>query len=170
LSSHSWQVRPAEPKDLQSINDIYNEAVLHTTATFDTEPKQLSERMEWYKKHGGSHPLLVAEGQGTEQGKILAWAALTVWSDKQAYARTAELSIYVHHEARSRGVASDLLPRLLAAGHQAQIRCVIARITEGNEISLKLHAQNGFEEVGILRQVGEKFGKVLNVHLLQKLI
>jgi len=157
-------IRPATASDLPAITEIYNQAVLRATGTFDTEPKTLDQQRAWFAAHGSSHPVLVAE----EAGKVAGWASLSPYSDRCAYARTAEVSVYIDETARGRGLGAALLAAVLAAGKTAAIQQVLARITEGNEASLRLHAKQGFFEAGRLRQVGEKFGKVLDVHILQK--
>lgn len=156
--------RPATETDLPAITDIYNQSVLRETGTFDTEPKTLEQQREWFARHGKSHPVIVAE----EAGEVVGWASLSPYSDRCAYARTAEVSVYVHEKARGRGLGGELLDGILDAGRKAGIHEVLARVTEGNEVSLRLHAVKGFSEAGILRRVGEKFGKVLDVRILQK--
>lgn len=157
-------IRPATALDLPAITGIYNQSVLRETGTFDTEPKTLEQQREWFARHGGSHPVLVAE----EEGAVVGWASVSPYSDRCAYARTAEVSVYIDEKARGRGLGGALLDAILAAGREAGIHEILARITEGNDASLRLHAKRGFFEAGRLRRVGEKFGKVLDVHILQK--
>lgn len=159
-----YATRPAADRDIPAITEIYNQAVLRATGTFDTEPKTLEQQQAWFALHGKSHPVLVAE----ESGKVVGWASLSPYSDRCAYARTAEVSVYIDEGARGRGLGGTLLEAILAAGKAAGLKQALARVTEGNEASLRLHAKRGFFEAGRLRQVGEKFGKVLDVHLLQK--
>ena len=156
-------IRPARRDDLPGVTSIYNEAVERTTGTFDTEPKSLAEMTDWFSAHEGKYPVLVAE----EDGKVVAWASLSQYSGRCAYARTAEVSVYVEPSRRGRGLAGALLDELLGRGRTAGVKQAIARITQDNEASLRLHARRGFVEVGRLRRVGEKFGRVLDVHLLQ---
>ena len=164
LDSAMAAIRAAVESDLPAITEIYNQAVLRATGTFDTEPKTLEQQRDWFSKHGASHPVIVAE----EAGKVVGWASVSPYSDRCAYARTAEVSVYIDEKSRGRGLGGELLEDILAAGKKAGILQVLARVTEGNEASLKLHAKRGFFEAGRLRQVGEKFGKVLDVHILQK--
>lgn len=156
-------IRPARAEDLPAVAAIYNEAVERTTGTFDTEPKTLAQMGEWFAAHAGKYPVLAAE----EDGKVVAWASLSEYSGRCAYARTAEVSVYVEASRRGRGLAGALLDELLPRGRIAGVKQAIARITQDNEASLRLHARRGFVEVGRLRRVGEKFGRVLDVHILQ---
>jgi phosphinothricin acetyltransferase len=156
-------LRSAKAGDLPAVTEIYNDAVEHTTGTFDTEPKTLAQQGEWLARHGASHPVIVAE----EAGRVVGWASLSPWSDRCAYARSAEVSVYVEAPARGRGLAGELLDELLRRARAAGVKQALARITQDNEASLRLHARRGFAEVGRLRRVGEKFGRVLDVRILQ---
>ena len=197
------KIRPATPDDLVGITEIYNEAILTTTATFDTEPKTMEEQRVWFGQHGGRYPILVAveggrgpegekestqqggemerEGQGDEGehqygervGKIggvervLGWASLSQWSDRCAYSDTAELSLYVKEEYRGQGIGNELMTAILEAGRGAGLHSVLARIADGNEISVKVHESAGFATVGVMREAGRKFGRLLDVLLMQ---
>lgn len=160
----SLMLRPARPDDLTAVTAIYNDEVLHGTGTFDTEPKTLAEMTEWHRAHGDTHPVIVAE----QDGKVVGWASMSAWSNRCAYARSAEVSVYVAAAARGKGLAGQLLDELLRRGRAAGIRQALARITDGNEASLRLHRRRGFADAGRLTRVGEKFGKILDVHMLQK--
>jgi phosphinothricin acetyltransferase len=156
-------LRDATAEDLPAIFGIYDEEVLRGTATFETVPKSKEERRLWYDAHPRErYPILVAE----EEGRVVGWARLYPWSPRQAYARTAEDSVYVRADARGRGVGRALLEALLARAPAQGIKVVIARIAEGNPGSVKLHERLGFKPVGNMRRVGEKFGRILDVTIL----
>src|SRR5204863_4732557 len=99
-----FTIRRAELSDASDIADIYNEAILTTTATFDTEPKSVEERTQWLQSHDERHPVLVA----VVDGRVVGWASLSSWSDRCAYADTAETSFYVHSTHRGRGIGKRL--------------------------------------------------------------
>lgn len=157
--------RRATLTDLPAITAIYNDAVLKTTATFDTTPKTDAEQREWFEHHDDNHPVLVA----VEQSTVVGWASLSAWSDRCAYASTAEVSIYIHEEWRGNGVGRTLMAALVAEGERLGLHTLIARIAEGNPASIRLHTSAGFTEAGILKEVGEKFGRLLDVAMLQKI-
>ena len=158
-------IRPAKLNDLNAITGIYNEAILTTVATFDTEPKTDAEQKAWFYNHGLRNPILVAELDGV----VVGWASLSEWSTRCAYSDTAEISIYVKQEFRSRGIGKRLLEAIIRAGEEASLHTVIARIADGNAVSVHLHECVGFEPIGVMREVGQKFGKVLDVYLMQKI-
>lgn len=157
------EIRLATGADLPGIFAIYDREVLHGTATFETEPRTAEERVEWLRAHGSSrHPAIV----GVERGAVLGWAGLGPWSPRQAYVRTAENSVYVDASARGRGVGRALLDDLIARGRVAGLGVIVARVVEGNPASLRLHEAAGFRTVGIMRRVGEKFGRLLDVRIM----
>ena len=158
-------IRLAKLEDLDSITQIYNEAVQKTVATFDTEPKTFQEQISWFENHGPKYPIFVAELDGVVTG----WASLSKWSDRCAYSDTAEISLYVKEEFRGRGMGRKLLEAIVPQGEKLGLHTVIARIAEGNRISIHLHELLGFEHIGMMREVGRKFGRLLDVYLMQKI-
>ena len=161
-----YQFRPAALEDAQAINDIYNDAIETTNATFDTVAKPLSFREQWLAVRQAHHPVLVAEEE--DGGPVVGWASLNSYDARDAYRRTAEISIYIDNEARGKGLGRELMDAILAAGKATELRTVIARITVDNEASIRLHENAGFQSVGILRGVGEKFGQLLDVCIMQR--
>lgn len=157
-------IRPATKSDIASITEIYNEAIANTTATFDTEPKTIEDRLQWFDTHDEKHPVMVA----VINDAVIGWATLSKWSDRSAYDSTAEVSVYVHHEYRDKGIGKRLLELLTLEGEKSGLHTLISRITQGNEKSIYLHERLGFENVGVLKEVGKKFGNYLDVHILQK--
>ena len=157
--------RIARSEDLNSITEIYNEAVSHTTATFDTTPKNPDEQEAWFAHHNEKYPVVVADSGG----RIVGWASLSQWSDRCAYSDTAEISLYVRADQRGKGIGKKLMDAVLAEGQKGGLHTVIARIVEGNEMSVHIHQAFGFESVGVMKEVGRKFGKLLDVHMMQKI-
>ncbi|MGA9405566.1 MAG: N-acetyltransferase family protein [Bacteroidota bacterium] len=162
----SIHIRQAMPEDIEAITAIYNEAILTTTATFDTEPKTIAERLEWLKTHDKRHPVLVA----IIEGRLVGWASLTKWSDRPAYDDTAETSFYVKSEYRGQGIGRMLKEAIIEEARKLHFHTLIARVAEGSQESLHLNESVGFIHVGTMKQVGRKFGKLLDVHILQKML
>jgi len=159
------EIRKAHRKDIEAMAEIYNEAVLHTTATFDTAPRSVAAQASWFEEHGDRYPVLVAE----EGGAVVGWASLSRWSERCAYTETVESSLYVREGFQGRGIGKALLPAVLDKGSEAGFHTVLAQITEDNEKSIHLHEALGFAVVGVMQEVGRKFGKLLNVALMQKI-
>ncbi|MFM7766294.1 MAG: N-acetyltransferase family protein [Bacteroidota bacterium] len=161
------QVRPATATDASRIAAIYNDAIINGTATFDTEEKSASEREQWLAEHVSDNlPVLVAE----ENGLVIAFAALNKWSPRKAYDTTAEVSLYVDAAYRGKGTGKILLEQIVLAGKSVGLHCLVSRITEGNMVSISMFERLGFSHIGVMRQVGKKFGRFLDVHLMQMLL
>jgi phosphinothricin acetyltransferase len=156
-------IRPAAEKDLLQILDIYNEAVENTTATFDTTKRTMDEQLVWFRKHKGNHPILVSE----ENGTITGWASLSQWSDRCAYDGTVEVSVYVHLEHRGKGIGKKLLEMITLEGGKVNNHSVIARISAGNDVSIHIHEKLGYRHIGVMKEVGFKFDKYIDVHMMQ---
>ncbi|HEY3899965.1 MAG TPA: GNAT family N-acetyltransferase [Chthoniobacter sp.] len=163
MSENLLTIRPAEIGDAAMVAEIYNEAILTTTATFDTEPKTVEEREQWLRSHDERHPVLVA----VVDGRVAGWASLTAWSERPAYANTAETSFYVHSTHRGRGIGRKLKEAIVAEARRLGYHTLIARVAEGSEESLHLNTSAGFIFVGTLKEVGRKFDRLLDVHILQ---
>jgi len=160
------EIRTAALPDVDAITEIYNEAILTTTATFDVEPKTKADRLAWFQSHGQRHPILVA----LVDGQVVGWASLSPYSDRSAYDDTAETSFYVKSEFRGRGIGRQLKAATIAEARRLHFHTLLARVAEGSEESLHLNASFGFTHVGTLKQVGRKFGRLLDVHLLQLIL
>jgi L-amino acid N-acyltransferase YncA len=158
-------IRRASVKDLKAITDIYNEAILTTDATFDTEPKTVAEQKMWFSDHGKKNPILVAVMDGT----ICGWASLSKWSTRCAYADTAEISVYVKQAYHSHGIGKHLMKDILEKGKKVGLHTVISRITSGNSVSIHLHEELGFQHIGVMKEVGKKFDRTLDVCMMQKI-
>jgi phosphinothricin acetyltransferase len=162
----SLVTRKAELSDVDAITEIYNEAILTTTATFDTEPKSTTERSQWFQSHDQRHPIWVA----VLDGKVVGWISLSEWSDRPAYNDTGETSFYVKSEYRGMGIGTILLQTMMKEAQQLKYHTIIARIAGESDVSLHVHTNFNFVQVGRLKEVGRKFGKLLDVHILQKML
>jgi len=160
------ELRPALIDDLPVITKIYNDAILNTVATFDLEIKSVEAMRLWFEMHGERYPVVVC----LFEGKIVGYASLNEYSPKKAYDATTEVSVYVDSDSRGNGYGRTLLGAIIEAAAAKGIHALIARITEGNDISVYLFESFDFTHVGRLREVGTKFGRLLDVDLYQRLI
>ena len=166
ITSEAVTIRQAALSDAEAIAEIYNEAVLTTTATFDIEAKSVEERQHWLQSHDSRHPILVA----VIGGQVVGWASLTRWSERAAYNDTAETSFYVHAKYRGRGIGRKLKQAIIEEARRLHYHTLIALVAEGADASIHLNESAGFVHVGTLKQVGHKFNKRLDVHILQKML
>jgi L-amino acid N-acyltransferase YncA len=157
------EIRPALKKDLSAITEIYNDAALNTTATFHIKPKSFSEQEEWFERHTGKYIVIVA----VEGDVVVGWASLSPWSDRCAYSNTADIAVYIKDEFRGKGIGKKLIRELLKKGSENGLHTAIAKICSENQVSLNMFKKLGFDNVGTMKEVGYKFGKVLDVCLMQ---
>lgn len=161
-------VRRAALPDLPAILDIYNEAVLNTTASYDYEPRTLEHRIAWFEDHQ-RHDLAVFVAVD-QAGRVIGWSALNRFHDRIGYQFTSENSIYVAADRRGQGVGKLLLPPLIEAARRRSLHAILAVIDASNEASIRLHAQFGFQTVGHFKEVGFKFGRWLDVIYMELLL
>jgi phosphinothricin acetyltransferase len=159
-------LRLATLDDCRAIHDIYNHYVIHSTCTYQTEPDPLETRMAWFSARGPLHPVTVAE----LEGRIVGWGSLSPFHVRQAYARTVETAVYIHHQHRGIGlgrlIVTDLIGRARALDHHT----IIALVSAEQAGSLALHEKLGFVRAGHLFEAGYKFGQWLDVIYLQKML
>jgi phosphinothricin acetyltransferase len=159
--------RLASHDDAEAIRTIYNREVLGTTVTFDLVPRTTQDQLAWMDEHSGAHPAVVAVD---DRDRVLGFGSLSPYRPRPAYRTTVEDSIYVDAAARGQGVGQGLLSELVAFAGVHGFHAVMARIVRGHEASIRLHEACGFGHVGIEREVGRKFGRWLDVVLMQLLI
>ena len=158
--------RLAEGRDAEAIRAIYNVEVLTSTVTFDLVPRTLDDQLRWLDEHAGGHPAIVAVDAADE---VVGFGSLSPWRPRPAYAPTVEDSVYVRDDQRGRGVGRVLLTELVRLADAHGFHSVMARIVGGHEASIALHASCGFVQAGVEREVGRKFGRWLDVVLMQHL-
>jgi L-amino acid N-acyltransferase YncA len=159
-------LRAATAHDLPAINAIYNHYVIHSTATYQEEPATAPEREAWYGAHGTEYPVIVAE----MMGEVIGWGSLSRFHARAAYRPTVENSVYVRHDHLARGVGRLLLTDLIVRARELGYHSIIAGISADQEPSVRLHAKLGFTQVGLLREVGRKFDRWLDVMYMQKML
>ena len=159
-------IRDLTPDDLDVVAQIYAHHVLHGTATFEEIPPSLAETARRYQKvRARGLPWLVAEAHGV----IAGFAYAAPFRERSAYRFTLENSVYVNPIHHRRGIGRALLAELIARCEALGYRQMIAAIGDnGNHASIGLHGALGFREVGVYRTVGMKFGRWLDVVLMQR--
>ncbi len=143
-------IRPAVQADLPAIVAIYNSAIPGRQATADLQPVNIASRQAWFDAHGGNRPLYVVENPA---GQVLAWGSFSDYYPRHAYRISAEISIYVHQDARGSGLGRRLAEYMCAQAPALDIRNIIAVIFAHNTPSIRLFSALGFSEWGRLPQV-----------------
>lgn len=164
-------VRLAKAEDAEAIRQIYNLAVTTSVVTFDLVPRSANEQRQWLEARSGAHAVVVAEDGNEEDGKKIAgFASLSPYRDKPAYSTSVEDSIYVHETYQRQGVGRLLLEELIRVATVHGFHAMFARIVDGHLPSIRLHESMGFETIGTEREVGRKFGRWLDVLVMEKLL
>lgn len=159
-------IRAIKLRDLESVTDIYGEAVLQGTGSFETEPPNLTEMTSRHDALvGAGYPYFVAESDGEVRGFSYAGP----YRARPAYQTTVEDSVYVMSDARGQGIGQALLKRLIEATENGGFRQMLAVIGDSaNTASINLHRKLGFTFAGTMHSVGYKHGRWLDVVLMQR--
>ncbi|MEY4392464.1 MAG: phosphinothricin N-acetyltransferase [Actinomycetota bacterium] len=159
-------IRRATPADAPAIAAIYNHEVENETSTFDLVPRSAQDQLDWQNAREGAFGVFVAE----LGGEVVGFGALSPYKERAAYRTTVEDSVYVRRDMGRRGIGRAILAHLLDTAADGGFHAVMARITTLSVGSIGLHEALGFREVGVEREVGRKFGKWLDVCLMQVLL
>jgi phosphinothricin acetyltransferase len=162
-------VRPCFQQDLELVQLIYAHHVLAGMGTFETAPPSLDEMTtRWSRIVSAGWPFLAAAPEH-DMSRVVGFAYAQPFRDRPAYAQTFEDSVYVAPTSQRQGVGLALMAGLLEMLHSDGVREVVAVIGDSeNASSIGLHRRAGFREVGVLRNVGQKFGRWVDVVLMQK--
>lgn len=152
-------IRDARAADAAAITEIYNHAVLTTTASFDVEPRSVEDRARWLTGRSPLHPVIVAEVEGA----VVGWGALSPYSERPAYAATVEVSVYIAESYRGKGGGRALTRALVDRARVAELHVLLARICTENAASIAMVRSLGFTDAGTMHEVGRKFGRWLDV-------
>lgn len=160
-------IREAAREDVPAILDIYNEAVVNSTASYDLAPVTLEDRLAWFdEKTAHGWPILVA----VEDGEVVGWGTYGPFRAKPGYRFTVEHSVYVKAGRRGGGLGKRLLSALIERARAEGRHVLIAGVDAENEASLRFHETLGFERVAHFREIGRKFGRWLDLVFLQLLL
>ncbi len=159
-------IRSATIEDLPAIIAIENHYIQNSYCTFDTEPRVLEERIKWFNnyKTSGPYRFFVA----TENDKVIGYCCNNRYRDHKAFDQTIEVSIYLAHEVRSKGIGTLLYTKLFEALKEEKLHLAVAAIALPNEASVSLHKKLGFKEVGVFNEYAMKNGAYINSMWLQK--
>ena len=161
-------IRPATEADLQAILDIYNDAVINTTAVYTYTPHTLDMRRQWFNEHREAGLPVFRAGRGRRDSRIRQPMEISVRGPPTS--TSIEHSIYVHKDFRRRHIATRLMEKLLEAANGAGYATMIAGIDADNAASIRMHERFGFTFAGKIVKAGYKFGRWLDLVFYQKLL
>ena len=162
------EIRAARLADAEGILTILNYEILNGISIFEMEPRTLAKQRTWLQDRNGVHAVIVATPD--DDDTVLGFASLSPFHTRPAYNTTVENSVYVHQGCRGQGIGRALLVELLGLAQSHGFHTVIARISGGNEESVAVHRSVGFEVAGVEREVGRKFGRWLDVTVMQLML
>jgi phosphinothricin acetyltransferase len=162
-------IRPATSLDAEQIRAIYNHEVLHTVATFDLVPRSLEDQRQWLAARSGAFTALVAV-PADDAAEVLGFASISPYKERAAYRTSVEDSVYVRRDRHGEGIGRALLEAVLDVADAGGFHAVFARISADGDGSVALHHACGFTVVGTEREVGRKFGRWLDVVVMQVLL
>lgn len=158
------RIRDAELPDFEAITTIYNDVLLHGTAIYNEHPASLAERIQvWRERLEQRYPTIVVEVGGQVRG----YASFGNFRQWPGYRYTVEGSIHLACNARGRGLGTALLTELVERARGIGKHMMVAGVDSSNTASLRFLERFGFQEAGVLREVGYKFGRYLDLVLLQ---
>ncbi len=164
INPANLRIRRALVTDAAAICEIYNHEVQFETSTFDLVPRSLENQTAWIAARSGAFSAIVAV---TPEDEVVGFGALSEYRDRAAYSTSVENSVYVKRDLGRRGIGRLILTTLLEQGVDSGFHVVMARIEASGTASRALHESCGFTLVGIEREIGRKFGKWLDVALMQ---
>jgi phosphinothricin acetyltransferase len=159
------RLRLATVADAEGINTIYNHYVRTSAATFQVNDETTEERIKELRTRPANHPMTVLE----IDGEIVGWGALSPFQSRCAYRETVELTAYVRHDAQRSGYGRAIVEDLIGRAGALGFHTILAACCEESVGMIRLLNSLGFAEVGRLREVGNKFGRRLDVLYLQLL-
>ena len=159
-------IRLANLADAETIRQIYNLEVTGSTATLDLVARTTEEQRAWMVAHSGVYPVVVAD----DGGQVVGFASLSPYRPRPGYATAVEDSIYVAAQHRGMGVGRQLLTEAVVLARTHGFHSIVARVSATQQASVALHQACGFDLIGVEREIGLKFGRWVDVALLQRLL
>jgi L-amino acid N-acyltransferase len=148
-----------------AILDIFNEAIVNSTALYDYRPRARESMDGWFNtKQANRFPVI---GAVDEQERLLGFASYGSFRAWPAYKYSVEHSVYVHKDHRGQGLGRLLMERLIAAARERQVHVMVGGIDIANHASISLHEKLGFVHAGTIKQAGFKFGRWLDLGFYQ---
>ncbi|TDV65896.1 GNAT family N-acetyltransferase [Pseudomonas sp. LP_7_YM] len=161
----TYTIRDALLTDMPEVLDIYNDAVLNTTAIWNEQPVDLANRQAWFTaRQAQGYPILLAVDS---DARVLGYSSFGDWRPFEGFRHTVEHSVYVRHDQRGKGLGPLLMKALIERTRTCDKHVMVAAIESGNSASIRLHERQGFIVTGQMPQVGTKFGRWLDLTFMQ---
>ncbi|MFK7920100.1 MAG: N-acetyltransferase family protein [Ilumatobacter sp.] len=171
VTSAMVTIRRTHHRDAAAMRAIYNHEVENFTSTLDIVARSLEEQQSWIEQRSGAFAAISAVlHDGTDDEVLVGFASLSKFKDRAAYSPTVENSVYVSRSHAGLGIGRLLMNRLIDDARDSGFHSMIARIEASGDASRALHRACGFELVGVEKQVGRKFGRWLDMAVMQLML
>jgi L-amino acid N-acyltransferase YncA len=148
----------------QQIMEIFNEVISSSTALYEYQPRSMDTMKSWFEtKSAGNFPIIGL----IDQSNVLGFASYGTFRPQPAYQFTVEHSLYIHSDHRGFGYGKLLLEEIIKRARESQMRSTIGVIDAQNLVSIRLHEQLGFKQVGMIPEAGFKFDRWLDAAIFQ---
>lgn len=157
-------IRTYQTEDTQSILDIVNHAILHSTALYDYSIRSYEQQQSILdEKIKKKFPVIIAE----IEGKVVGFGMYSEFRFREAYQYTVEHSVYVDEKFHGNGIGKLLLAKLIELAKAQKMHTMIGVIDSENQDSITFHEKFGFKTVGVIKESGYKFDRWLNSVFVQ---
>ena len=147
------------------ILEIFNDAIINSTALYDYEPRSLEAMAAWFEsKKKGNYPVI---GVVNGDDQLMGFGSYGTFRAWPAYKYSIEHSLYIHKDHRGKGLGKLILREIIKSAKRQDYHCLVAGIDASNQSSIGLHKSFGFEYCGKIRQAGYKFSKWLDLEFYQ---
>jgi len=164
----NYELKPCTEKQLPEILDIFNDAILNSTALYDYKIRNMETMNAWYADKTSHNSPIV--GAFDKEGTLLGFATYGMFRVRPAYKYTVEHSVYVRTDKRGMGLGKVLLKEIIKKAEEQNFHVLVGVIDASNDVSIKLHESEGFKLTGIIKEVGFKFGKWLDAAFYQLIL
>jgi L-amino acid N-acyltransferase len=160
------EIRLACKDDLEAIRSIYNHAVTTSVFTMDLDERTPADMENWLASHTERFPACV----GVIDGKIIGVGSLSKWAERKGYYPSCEASIYLSPSEIAQGFGDAMLAWLVESALRNDFTTMISFMTATNKLAKNLVLRNGFTYVGVMKQVGYKFNRAIDLAIYQLML
>jgi L-amino acid N-acyltransferase len=160
-----FQLKQCTVKQLPEIMEIFNDAILNSTALYDYKPRTIEMMYTWFEdKQKNNYPVI---GAFDQNDVLLGFMSYGKFRLQPAYKYTVEHSVYVRSDMRGQGTGKVLLKEIIKKAEEQGYHVLVGAIDASNQISIDLHKKEGFSFCGLIKESGYKFGKWLDLAYYQ---
>jgi L-amino acid N-acyltransferase len=150
------------------ILEIFNDAILNTSALYEYKPRTMETMKTWFATKGANRFPVV--GAVNDAGELIGFASWGTFRAFPANKYTVEHSVYIHKDHRGKGISLELMNAIVTRAREAQLHTLIGGIDTANKVSIALHEKLGFVHAGTFKHAAFKFGRWLDLAFYQLIL